>query len=1091
MPFIRKNFKSSILLTIVLLSITAIGVFPSTARAAFPADEVYGQLESDGETSTFTQAFEHNTARPNAYGFFNSLASVVADTQRNHLFVSDQARILVYEIESDGSIDTTKDAQYVLGKSDFTSTSVTGPSANTLGSIISGMAIDESRGLLFVSDLIFHRVLVYDISGGITNGMNATAVLGQSSFNAAGYSGLTDSAIGSPRELAVDTDGDRLFVSTNDRVMVFDIATISNGESAVNVLGHTNFTGTITNTEGEFGTANGLAYDNSRDYLYVADDNSTNDRVLVFDVASITNGEDAINVIGQNSLTTYSNTDNQSSFSQVDGIAYNQTTQQLAVTDGKSNISEDNSRVLLFELSSITNGEDASNVLGQPDFDTFTSRYASPNSFSTPSAVHYLDSETLLVFSSHSIRIFDISAVSNGEDAIDVLGQRDFLGNVSFYSNAVRSAVPTKRSFAEPSEIAIDENNQLLFVVEDNDNTSANDKILVFNLNSDGTLVDDTADFIIGASNITEYRGDAITTQQRFSEVGDILVDSDNNRLFVSDPEAHRVLVFDTSNLSDLPSAAYVLGQSSFTANSSATTADGMNAPYGLGYDATNQWLFVGEDGNNRVSVFDLKSGISNGMNASVVLGSADFTTAGDCSSATAKNICDPYDGMAFDTSSRKLYVPDGDFNRVLVFDIPETIGAFSNNIDASNVLGTANLTTDGSSNSAGKSTFSYICEVALGDSDDLYAHDCYAGRILVFDVEDISDGEDAVAVIGQDDFTSTATGTSQELLGGDDGDIALSTLRDGIYIADTENSRVIYYQLPSLNAQSINGTLGKRLDATLTTVGADGSSSFNLVSGSLPPGVIRNGRQIGGTLTDFGTYNTTFRLTDTYSGFGSFFDRASLLFSIPDPYAWSGSPSPRTKTDSCTTAAPVGIAEVFEAFRGKNSVQISFTPVNEADSYAIYYGPSRDMWEHGTIVDYSSDGVIQQRIYEISSDQEMSFQVQPLRGCAAGDPGNVYTVTANADDLTQQSYSWINDVGTSDQAVSDDIEDSDTTAERNTDRRLFGDNFNPTTDNETANTAVSDTQNNSQRSLLGRLLSPLRELLNTAVKTGRSLIGM
>ncbi len=51
----------------------------------------------------------------------------------------------------------------------------------------------------------------------------------------------------SPRRLAFDPSGNRLFVAdyTNNRVMVFDVGSITNGENAANVLGQTTFTTSI------------------------------------------------------------------------------------------------------------------------------------------------------------------------------------------------------------------------------------------------------------------------------------------------------------------------------------------------------------------------------------------------------------------------------------------------------------------------------------------------------------------------------------------------------------------------------------------------------------------------------------------------------------------------------------------------------------------------------------------------------------------------------------------------------------------------------------------------------------------------------
>lgn len=90
---------------------------------------------------------------------------------------------------------------------------------------------------------------------------------------------------------------------TNYRVMVFNVATstITNGENAMNVLGQTNFTSSTSSvTQSGFNTADqGLAYDPTTGNLFVGD-TDPNNRVMVFNAApsTITNGENAYALLG-------------------------------------------------------------------------------------------------------------------------------------------------------------------------------------------------------------------------------------------------------------------------------------------------------------------------------------------------------------------------------------------------------------------------------------------------------------------------------------------------------------------------------------------------------------------------------------------------------------------------------------------------------------------------------------------------------------------------------------------------------------------------------------------------------------------------
>ena len=81
----------------------------------------------------------------------------------------------------------------------------------------------------------------------------------------------------------------RLFVgdgwNTHNRVLIFDTNTITNGEDAINVLGQPNFTtSNTTPDQATIGFNTGLEYDTVSDNLFVTD--STNNRIMIFDAAA-------------------------------------------------------------------------------------------------------------------------------------------------------------------------------------------------------------------------------------------------------------------------------------------------------------------------------------------------------------------------------------------------------------------------------------------------------------------------------------------------------------------------------------------------------------------------------------------------------------------------------------------------------------------------------------------------------------------------------------------------------------------------------------------------------------------------------------
>ena len=98
-----------------------------------------------------------------------------------------------------------------------------------------------------------------------------------------------------------------------------------------------------------------------------------------------------------------------------------------------------------------------------------------------------------------------------------------------------------------------------------------------------------------------------------------------NDHLFVVDQLNQRILVFSGASLSNAMPANTVIGQPNFTSNSQAASQTGFSFPSGITYDTSHNHLFIGDYLNHRVLVFSGAS-LSNGMNATAVLGAANFT---------------------------------------------------------------------------------------------------------------------------------------------------------------------------------------------------------------------------------------------------------------------------------------------------------------------------------------------------------------------------------------------------------------------------------------------------------------------------------
>ncbi len=228
----------------------------------------------------------------------------VADTQNN--------RVLIW---NSWPTKNNQTPDVVLGQVDFTHatapTPSTTPPTTTATALLNPTSVTADGGHVFVSDLGFNRVLIWNtISPTIdqpadvvvgqadfkqTTSNNATVCLYPGSTNSLplGSQGQCQSSLNFPRFAL--SDGTRLFVADggNDRVLIFNTIPTANGKLADQVLGQTNFINDIVtsvsisivstevdNTGGvdTTPTPTSLAWDGTN--LYVAD--PFNRRVLLF-----------------------------------------------------------------------------------------------------------------------------------------------------------------------------------------------------------------------------------------------------------------------------------------------------------------------------------------------------------------------------------------------------------------------------------------------------------------------------------------------------------------------------------------------------------------------------------------------------------------------------------------------------------------------------------------------------------------------------------------------------------------------------------------------------------------------------------------
>jgi hypothetical protein len=309
-----------------------------------------------------------------------------------------------------------------------------------------------------------------------------------------------------------------------------------------------------------------------------------------------------------------------------------------------------------------------------------------------------------------------------------VLGQDDFVSD---------NATLTRSGLRKTSVLAYDSINDYLFVAD----IEIGSRVLVYNL-SGGITNGMNASYVLGQDDfISEVEA---TNQNGVTVINGLTYDEVSSRLFVSDSDNSRILIYNLSGgITNGMNASYVLGQDDFISTEETATQNRLDRPFYIKYIPELEYLFVNDAMNFRTVVYDLSGVITNGMNASFVLGQADFISAEDdgptASSFTISDLGEgdvSYQTFSYDSVNQKLFVGDIFGSRVLVFDISSGL---SSNMDASYVLGQDDLISSYQNNPDGdptQSNFSLNSSLQyLESNESLYVSDISNARVLRFDL--------------------------------------------------------------------------------------------------------------------------------------------------------------------------------------------------------------------------------------------------------------------------------------------------------------------------------------------------------------------
>ncbi|MDQ6964421.1 MAG: NHL repeat-containing protein, partial [Mariprofundales bacterium] len=570
------------------------------------------------------------------------------------------------------------------------------------------------------------------------------------------------SGLNGPRQIGVFDFGNRRLLVVadkyNNRVLLWDvsmgIASLTLGQAADFVLGQPNMSSTASGVS-SVSLNHPVGVTRYRNRLLVSD--NWNHRVLAFDLgvngAQLANGMAATLVLGQSDFI--------SALANRGGTAAANTINDPGMLDLYGNylfVPEwSNARVTVYDLSSLTNGMNASYLFGQSSF-TSTTAATSQTGMDGPWSVAASGSFLFVADdSNNSVISYDISnlatAISSatyGVAATNMLGQTTHRPGMADGSEAVvwgaNGSNDTGATGVQNPEDAVAgrvAGVDYLFVAD-----SWNDRVLAFVSDSYGVPLDMQADFVLGQPDF-DHDTVGLTASGMNTPQG-VAFDDVTTTLFVADSGNNRVLVFNlASGISSGMAATAVLGQASFTSSASGLSQTAFNTPLKMVVGSVGgvRYLFVVDRINDRIMLFNISNGIVTNEPAAFVLGGPDFVT--NLSGAAANQLLNPR-GIDFDPASSRLFVADGSADRVMIWDLSQGV---VNGMSAFAVLGHTSFTSTVSGLSDAQ--FFLVNDVAFDVSRNLlWVADNNNSRLLGFDLSaGVSSGMSASMVIGQPDF--------------------------------------------------------------------------------------------------------------------------------------------------------------------------------------------------------------------------------------------------------------------------------------------------------------------------------------------------
>ncbi len=368
--------------------------------------------------------------------------------------------------------------------------------------------------------------------------------------------------------------------STGISIRVWGYLTLTTGQDAAVVIGQDDFT---SNSDGrtaskfELETGNPTVVNGK---LYLPD--RGNSRVMGFNAIPSANGAAADFVLGQANMTSGSSGTSAVEFDLTLSVSSNGT--QFAVTDLGNN------RILIYNSIPDTTQAAADIAVGAADLDTGGAVGCAAGKFNQPESA-FITGDKLIVadYYNNRVLIWNSIPTAHGRDADLVLGQADF---TSCYENRDSGGIagPIAQTLKEPTDAWSD--GTRLFVADFN-----NHRVLIWN--TFPTTNGQAADVVLGPADMTSDNG--ATTRTGLNRP--YFLTSNGNQLFVADNNNYRVMIWNSIPTVNETPADVVLGQDDFTSRVSSGAAADRFSPSGI--HVYNNQLFVLDGNNCRSLIFN------------------------------------------------------------------------------------------------------------------------------------------------------------------------------------------------------------------------------------------------------------------------------------------------------------------------------------------------------------------------------------------------------------------------------------------------------------------------------------------------------